>query len=125
MKNVRFTCTLLGLLLCFSININAHKRYKEHIKLREQRKWQTRSPHEPFFDIYALNNKSLEINTRKNMQTTLRIEDPQGGIVYINVVYLDSTHQTVIDLNHAPEGTYILYLYNDYIEAEGTFYLDK
>lgn len=125
MKDVRFVCSLLGLLLCFSININAHKRYKEHIKLREQFKRQTRSPHEPFFDIYTLTNKSLEINTRENMQMTLRIEAPQGGIIYINVVYLNSTQPDVIDLNYAPRGTYTLYLYNDYIEAEGTFYLDN
>lgn len=125
MKNVRFACALLGLLLCFNMNINAHKRYKERIKIREQCKWQTRSPHEPFFDIYTLSGKGLEINTRENMQTTLRIEDPQGGVIYINVVYLDSAQPTVIDLNYAPEGTYTLYLYNDYIEAEGTFYFDN
>lgn len=125
MKDVRFVCSLLGLLLCFSININAHKRYKERIKSREELKHKTRSPHEPFFDMYTLSDKSLEINTRENMQTTLRIEDPQGGIIYLNVVYLDSTRPTIIDLNYSPEGTYTLYLYNDYIEAEGTFYLDN
>lgn len=86
---------------------------------------QTRSPHKPFFDIYTLNGKSLEINSRENIQTTLRIENDQEETIYINVVYLNSTLPTIINLSYAPEGTYTLYLYNDYVEAEGTFHLNN
>lgn len=124
MKNIRFVCTLLGLSLFFSIQAGM-QRHKERIQVKERRMPQTRSPHEPFFDIYTLYGKSLEINSRENMQATLRIENIQGETVYINVVYLDSTLPTIINLNYASEGTYTLYLYNDYVEAEGTFHLNN
>lgn len=95
------------------------------IYLQKEWKRQTRAPHEIPLEVYLIGNQQLEIQGTDISPLKINIKNDEGNIVLTNIVYLNNFQPVIVDLNSLTNGTYILYLYNDYIKAEGTFYLDN
>lgn len=125
MKDFKFALILLLSLTMFAFQLNAKKNYKKLIYLQKEWKRQTRAPHEIPLEVYLIGNQQLEIQSTDISPLKINIKNDEGNIVLTNMVYLNNFQPVIVDLNSLTNGTYILYLYNDYIEAEGTFYLDN
>lgn len=123
MRQLKLICIAL-LVAMVTLQSIAQSNHKKIINLKKEWKTQTRAPQNISLQAFLTESQQLEIQCQNNICLTMHIYNSQNETILTSIICLNLSQPSIVDLKNLPKGEYILYLHNDNIEAEGSFYLN-
>lgn len=107
MKNSKLICLIVAFTM-IAVQVSAKGGYKRKVELKKEWRVQTKSPQEVPLQAFLIENQQLEIQSQGLFDLNIQVENSQGNIMLVDIVCLDSSQSTIIELEHFSQGKYIL-----------------